>query len=206
MEEVFQWSLLQSHKATDEQFEKITSTLSTQLEAVEHELLQTQKDAMEYQQQQREGNESKISPNAVSSNDEENEAPSSRTAADSKSAKTAAAKSGKSRGVSVQIEITAGPHAGETFELRPTKKTACMVGRSRNKGFRTKGISLHKDLEVSTTHGCFELVNGAICFTDQSSTNGTWVNGEELQPYDPFQICDGTEITCGQTAMKTTLS
>lgn len=172
MEEVFQWSLLQSHKITDEEFESCSKVLRGELEAGEQELWKVFQQVALYQKQ-----------------NEENKAPSK-----------------KSKDL-LKVDILAGPFEGESFSLRPTAKTPCPVGRSRNKTFRTKGVSLHKDLEVSTTHGRFELnAAGKVCFTDLSSTNGSFINGEnQLDPDVPFELETGMEITCGQTIMKITL-
>jgi len=107
---------------------------------------------------------------------------------------------------SVFVELLSGPHQGKTYALVPTRRKACFIGRSKGKDCRAGGISLYKDLEVSTKHGKI-MVNteGKICFVDTDSTNGTQIGGRRLAPEDPVEIIDGMEILCGQTLMKMTL-
>jgi hypothetical protein len=105
----------------------------------------------------------------------------------------------------IYIEIMGGDYAGSSFVLRPTPKGACWVGRSSGKKFREKGISVPRDLEVSTTHGKFEFKRGKYYYTDSGSTNGSKIVDKELVPDSPFELENGTEVTVGQTIMKVTL-
>lgn len=81
----------------------------------------------------------------------------------------------------VRLHILCGEqNVGESIMLSPSFDKPCKVGRSKGKAFRQGGLSLSKDLEVSTTHGQFELRNDLdsnnqpyIYFTDLESTNGT---------------------------------
>ena len=48
------------------------------------------------------------------------------------------------------------------------------MGRSKGPAFKNgKGVSLHWDQEVSTTHGDFSLQDGQVVFKDVGSTNGS---------------------------------
>jgi hypothetical protein len=105
----------------------------------------------------------------------------------------------------IRVEIVGGMYEGKVFDLQPKPRGPCMVGRSGGKKFKDKGISLTKDLEVSTTHGKFEIINGNFYFTDTGSTNGTKVEGEELEPDTPFPLTNNLVILCGQTLLKITL-
>jgi len=86
----------------------------------------------------------------------------------------------------LQITVTSGPHAPLSLTLPQTSfkpSAPALVGRSTGKKFKETGVSLWKDLEVSTTHGKFEMVESSgkkkgeyqITFTDTGSTNGTYV-------------------------------
>jgi FHA domain len=118
----------------------------------------------------------------------------------------------------VHVDIVAGPYMGKTFTLKVTSRAPRLVGRSQSKNFRDKGISLSKDLEVSTSHGKFVLIKDKVYFVDTESTNGTLVSEsgdntssndhtttDQMEPNEPYQLSTGTMITCGQTVMKITL-
>eukprot|EP00977_Amphora_coffeiformis_P002110 scaffold407_cov168-Amphora_coffeaeformis.AAC.6 len=92
------------------------------------------------------------------------------------------------------------------FELKVTRKNHCLVGRSSSKKFKTNGVSLSKDLEVSTTHGKFELYkDGNVYYTDTGSTNGSKVNGESIGVDVPHQIETGTILLVGTTKFEITI-
>ena len=112
-----------------------------------------------------------------------------------------------STSVTLQAVVQAGDHVGRTFELRLTRKGApCWIGRSQGKKFRHNGISLPKDLEVSTTHGKIELRDGIVQFTDTGSTNGSKVDGKNLEADEPIPLTTGTLLTVGQTQMEIRLA
>ena len=91
-------------------------------------------------------------------------------------------------------------YMGRVFELKVTKKNHCLVGRSSSKKFKTNGMSLSKDLEVSTTHGKFELhKDGNVYYTDTGSTNGSKIDGESLEADEPHRIQNGTILVVGAT-------
>lgn len=117
--------------------------------------------------------------------------------------------SGKSRGI--HIDILAGPHEGATYFLKPRKNRPCEIGRSKGKKFRERGISLHKDSEVSTSHGKFELRGGGVtsggkmCYTDTGSTNGTSYLGVALEDHMPLELENGMVLILGESELKITL-
>lgn len=124
----------------------------------------------------------------------------------SRSASTAASTTRSTRKKTqptVHVLVEAGPHANLKAVLKPTKATASMVGRSTGKKFREKGLSLSKDLEVSTTHGKFQLLNdGKIYFTDTGSTNGTFIGDTQLDEGEPVEITDGLKIRVGASVLR----
>lgn len=106
----------------------------------------------------------------------------------------------------IHIEILAGPYEGKFFDLQPKSRSHCWLGRSSSAKFKDRGISLPLDLEVSTSHGKFEIKQGKFFYTDVASTNGTRINGEECVPNQPYELMDkGMTILAGQTTMKVTL-
>ena len=62
-----------------------------------------------------------------------------------------------------------------------------------------RGLSLSKDNEVSTTHGHFIMKDGAMCFVDVDSTNGSFLNGEALEEWVSHPVKDGDELLVGAT-------
>jgi hypothetical protein len=234
---MFQWALLQSYKATDNQYESISGALHQQLAAGEEEVWQVHQEvlrqadaeddcAMEQDcgdEQPQLDSEQPVPPEPHSSpmhhvplgEVSENKPPAAYQAAvsnqiNNNKASSAAAQKGSSKSKTtaahvIRVEIVAGMYEGKVFDLQPKARTPCMVGRSQGKKFKDKGISLAKDLEVSTTHGKFEIINGNLYFTDTGSTNGTKVEGEELEPDTPYPLTNNLEILCGQSLLKITL-
>lgn len=222
--EVFQWTLLQSYKATDDKYELLQRALHQQLDAAEQDIWNVHRQVLheaEVQADETDPNAAAAATDAVKN--AENEAPvesSYQVSATGKSnaAATATANAASSKQSSksknatttatnlVHVEIVGGMYVGETFDLKPKLRAPCMVGRSQGKRFKDRGISLSQDLEVSTTHGKFEVLNGLFYFTDTGSTNGSKVAGEELEPDIPYPLTHGLVLTCGQTAMKISLS
>ena len=94
---------------------------------------------------------------------------------------------------------------GRVFEIKVRKKAFCWVGRSSSKKFRNNGISLSKDLEVSTTHGKFSIEDGLVYYTDTGSTNGSKINGKSLEEDEPYLIESGMTLLVGATKFQLTL-
>ena len=113
---------------------------------------------------------------------------------------------GKTYVIGYLLKIIAGQYAGNTYKLVPKLRQPCWVGRSQGKKFKDRGISLPKDLEISTTHGKFELVGSKLHYTDTGSTNGSKVNGQDLAPDTPLPLEDGLELVLGQSVLKIFLS
>jgi len=108
--------------------------------------------------------------------------------------------------IGILVEIKSGIYNGQSFQLNPRPRGPCFIGRSTGKKFLERGISLSDDLEVSTTHGKFEMKQGVIYFVDTNSTNGSFtVDGELITPNEPLKLHDGLVIRVGQCAMHITL-
>ena len=94
------------------------------------------------------------------------------------------------------------PYKGQTFQLPYSTTTRYLVGRSTSKKFTDKGLSLSEDGEVSTCHGEFRTQKGKICFVDLDSTNGSYLNGNRLTPYEGYPLQPGDVLSLGATKMK----
>ena len=113
----------------------------------------------------------------------------------------------------LQITILSGPHASQTFQLRPKSNNSntqssscCLIGRSKGKKFLRNGISLNKDQEVSTTHGKFSMeedgVQNKFYYTDVGSTNGSTVGEVRLEPNVRMEIEEGMVLRIGNSTLK----
>jgi pSer/pThr/pTyr-binding forkhead associated (FHA) protein len=50
---------------------------------------------------------------------------------------------------------------------------------------------------VSTEHARLEVIVSSLTVTDLDSTNGTFLNGEQLPPNQPFVVQEGAKLTFG---------
>eukprot|EP01039_Chlorochromonas_danica_P000085 gene84-92_t len=111
--------------------------------------------------------------------------------------------------VVVTLKCIAGPHIGQRFRLEPSTndgEDVFKMGRSTGKLFKEKGVSLYKDKEISTTHAKIELRNGQAFVIDMRSTNGSQLNGEDLEPQTPYRLKDQDVIVMGSTELQVTIS
>ena len=56
-----------------------------------------------------------------------------------------------------------------------------------------------QDGQVSSTHALILCKKDKFIITDELSSNGTLLNGEDLTPREPFTLNDGDEIRVGET-------
>lgn len=191
------WWLLRAHAESESSYDDVVSSLSKQLEDGKASLWQDHKRVSEL-----------MTGGAGGSN--ENSDPQSKSTSDLQSKSTMkGSETEKSAGVSsdiLRVEIVGGEYLGTKFEVKPTKSAFAWVGRSTSKKFREKGISLPKDLEVSTTHGRFEPKMGKFVYLDTGSTNGSRIGKRELEPNEKVELRTGMEISVGQTVMRVTVN
>lgn len=192
------WWLLRSHSESEASYEDLVARLSKQLNEGKDSLWQDHKHVSDI-----------MNGNVPVSKSNENSDPQQHKSQSSSKAVVADEKATTSTDMScdtIRIDILGGEYQGSTFELAPKKNLYAWVGRSQGKKFREKGISLPKDLEVSTTHGRFELRHGnKFVYVDTGSTNGSRVGGLEIEADQPIALETGMEITVGQTVMKITV-
>jgi len=108
----------------------------------------------------------------------------------------------------IHIDVLDGYYGGSFYDLQPKSRIFSWVGRSQGKKFKQKGISLPKDLEISTTHGRFgysSRAGGSFSYTDVGSTNGSRINGSCCEPNVSYELTTGMEILIGETLLKVTL-
>jgi pSer/pThr/pTyr-binding forkhead associated (FHA) protein len=77
------------------------------------------------------------------------------------------------------------------FPIRGGKNT---IGASR-----TNDVVLAGDSEVSGEHAAILYRNGTFHLADRLSTNGTWVNGQEVPANGTVPLHDRDRIRCGRT-------
>lgn len=118
---------------------------------------------------------------------------------------TTKSKKNKSQQNNLLVEVLTGPHEGATFLLKPRPSRPCEIGRSKGKKFLSRGVSLHKDSEVSTCHGKFECKAGKMYYTDTGSTNGTSYMGEAIEDNVPMEIANGMVLVFGMSELRFTL-
>ena len=100
---------------------------------------------------------------------------------------------------------------GSSFMFKLVPNSTAKVGRSRGAAFKDgRGVSLHWDQEVSTTHGQFTLSGNQVAFTDVGSTNGTFIildkdmKEKKLEKGEPYTLAEGTVLRLGSSRLKLT--
>tara|TARA_B100000780_G_scaffold780_1_gene630 strand:- start:2608 stop:3210 length:603 start_codon:yes stop_codon:yes gene_type:complete len=75
-----------------------------------------------------------------------------------------------------------------------------LEGRNLIGSLATNDITI-KDSQVSSSHGLILCKKNKFIITDEMSSNGTSINGEDLSPRDPYELKDGDEIKIGHTSL-----
>lgn len=92
----------------------------------------------------------------------------------------------------IELRILGGARTGHTQSF---DKNVIAVGRHPMCDFR---FDANKDLDVSTRHGEIRFVDGRYLIHDTKSTNGTFVNGERVEPDRPRELHDDDIIGFGR--------
>jgi hypothetical protein len=206
VEQVLWWCLLRSQEENDGRYETIVSSLEKQLADGRKELWDAHQQVTDILNMNMNMNMTNTEEENVNPVNDEGE-----TEVDGKTNSAAAAELTKTTSSvvdTIHVDVIDGPYAGNTYDLVPRKNRShhVWIGRSAGKKFRSNGISLPKDLEVSTSHGRFEMSRGKFYFTDCASTNGSRIFGMDIEPNQPIEIYNDIQITVGQTVMKVTLT
>ena len=91
------------------------------------------------------------------------------------------------------VRIEEGKEPGRVY---PISKDSLSIGRSRE-----SDIFL-EDLAVSRLHASIiNMGNGNYALRDEGSANGTKVNGQTVNKYQPFPLNEGDKIQLGQTVL-----
>ncbi|MGZ3646664.1 MAG: FHA domain-containing protein, partial [Ktedonobacteraceae bacterium] len=106
--------------------------------------------------------------------------------------KTMLRSTGSSQGIGM-VRIEEGKEPGRIYEIR---KESLSIGRSRE-----SDIFL-EDLAVSRLHASIiNLGNSSYALRDEGSANGTKVNGQPVNKYQPYPLQEGDKIQLGQTVL-----
>ena len=92
----------------------------------------------------------------------------------------------------VILEVTSGPQAGNRVRL--VAGQVLQVGRTE-----WADLAIGSDGQMSSLHFALELNQGGCSIRDVGSSNGTWVNGEQIQE---AVLRNGDEIRAGVTTFK----
>ena len=92
----------------------------------------------------------------------------------------------------VILEVKSGPQAGN--KVRLVAGQVLQVGRTEWADF-----AVASDSKMSSMHFSLEATGGVCQLRDLGSSNGTWVNGEQVHT---AVVRDGDEVLAGQTTFK----
>ena len=63
-------------------------------------------------------------------------------------------------------------------------------------------LCLHNDNQVSREHAFLQVKEGRVGVCDRNSSNGTFINGQQLEPNKWYEVKDGSKLEFGQTELK----
>ena len=94
------------------------------------------------------------------------------------------------------VAVLAAPDLGTGGTVFPVRAGRTTIGADR-----ASDVSLAADTEVSREHAVILHRNGAFHLADRLSTNGTWVNGQEVPANGTVPLRDRDRIRCGRTEL-----
>ena len=100
----------------------------------------------------------------------------------------------------LKLVIVHGPRQGESLEFRPGSRIRIgRIVRGNNLPIKDAGISSnHLSIDSESSSSSFGSGSGKWTIRDLDSSNGTLLNGIELQPNTPHDLSDGDSITIGE--------
>lgn len=85
---------------------------------------------------------------------------------------------------------------------RYVRKRPIILGRQETGGLTREDVDLHpyrgRERGVSRRHARIYARDGELYIEDLRSSNGTQLNGEPLEPLQPYQLHDGDELILGR--------
>ena len=94
------------------------------------------------------------------------------------------------------VAVLAAPDFGPGGAVFPIR-----AGRNTIGADRASDVSLAADSEVSREHAVILHRSGAFHLADRLSTNGTWVNGQEVPANGTVPLRDRDRIRVGKTEL-----
>ena len=110
----------------------------------------------------------------------------------------------------LRIECVDGPSKGQVWIVEPMQEGKrsgeVKIGRSAGKAFKTFGLSLPIDDEISTSHGSIFRRDQVFFYKDMNSSNGTALvltsdspsSSIQFEPLKPYQVINGMQAKMGQ--------
>jgi FHA domain len=94
------------------------------------------------------------------------------------------------------VAVLAAPHLAPGGAIFPVRSGKTTIG-----GTVRSDVCLSQDPEVSGEHALLLHRGGRFFLADRLSTNGTWVNGSEVDGSGTAQLADRDRIRCGSTEL-----
>ncbi|MDX1601364.1 MAG: FHA domain-containing protein [Anaerolineales bacterium] len=107
--------------------------------------------------------------------------------------------SGEAGGILGHLEVLSGPPE-KVGSWIPIEEYVTVLGRDPER----VDVSFYPESKtsVSGVHATLQLYFGKFYLTDNGSTNGTRVNGQQLVAEEPRELSDGDEIILGDASLK----
>jgi pSer/pThr/pTyr-binding forkhead associated (FHA) protein len=98
------------------------------------------------------------------------------------------------------LRVRGGPNAGEKFDITVNR---VIIGRRSSRHFNAPfAVFMLDDNRVSREHVEIVRQPDGVYLRDMASSNGTWLNGKQLENY-PVRLSSGDEIRLGTDTVLT---
>lgn len=116
----------------------------------------------------------------------------------------------------VQVLCVKGPSNGKVWQVEPMMETEkkrasdVKIGRSQGKAYKTYGLSLSNDAEVSTYHATIIRQKAGFYYKDMKSSNGSSLALDcsdqpttiLLEPLKAYKLINGMQVRVGQHVLQ----